>query len=79
MYGTVVTTLLNIYRHPDELIERLENAGLGYHVDADKTIDKLGETGFRLLYLKNKTKNLHKTVRICKDQCQADRMQAVVC
>ena len=25
------------------MIKRLENAGLGYHVDADKTIDKLGE------------------------------------
>ena len=30
-------------RHSDELIERLENAGLGYHVDADKTVDKLGK------------------------------------
>lgn len=30
-------------RHSDELIKRLEQAGLGYHVDADKTTDKLGK------------------------------------
>ena len=38
--------LLNIFRHSDQLIERLENAGLGYHVDADKTVDKLGKAGW---------------------------------
>ncbi|KAH3728525.1 hypothetical protein DPMN_054482 [Dreissena polymorpha] len=27
-------------RHPDELIKKLEKAGLGYHVDADETTDK---------------------------------------
>ena len=43
---TIVTMcLLNIFRHSDQLIERLENAGLGYHVDADKTVDKLGKAG----------------------------------
>ncbi|KAL8581505.1 hypothetical protein ACOMHN_042898 [Nucella lapillus] len=40
----------NPYRkHSDELIERLENAGLGYHVDADKTVDKLGRVPMRRL------------------------------
>lgn len=29
-------------RHSKELIQRLEQAGLGYHVDAEKTTDKLG-------------------------------------
>jgi hypothetical protein len=31
------------YRHSDEMIERLERAGLGYHVNARQTDDKLGE------------------------------------
>ncbi|KAK7494871.1 hypothetical protein BaRGS_00013998, partial [Batillaria attramentaria] len=40
----------NPYRkHSDELIQRLENAGLGYHVDADKTVDKLGRVPMRRL------------------------------
>ncbi|XP_070190023.1 E3 ubiquitin-protein ligase rnf213-alpha-like [Littorina saxatilis] len=40
----------NPYRkHSDELIERLENAGLGYHVDAEKTVDKLGRVPMRRL------------------------------
>ncbi|KAL8623379.1 hypothetical protein ACOMHN_065913 [Nucella lapillus] len=40
----------NPYRkHSDDLIERLENAGLGYHVDADKTVDKLGRVPMRRL------------------------------
>ena len=33
----------NICRHSDELIQRLEKAGLGYHVDAEKTTDRLGK------------------------------------
>ncbi|XP_070188878.1 E3 ubiquitin-protein ligase rnf213-alpha-like [Littorina saxatilis] len=40
----------NPYRkHSDELIKRLENAGLGYHVDADQTVDKLGRVPMRRL------------------------------
>ncbi|KAK7107714.1 hypothetical protein V1264_015588 [Littorina saxatilis] len=40
----------NPYRkHSDDLIERLENAGLGYHVDAEKTVDKLGRVPMRRL------------------------------
>lgn len=38
--------LLTIFRHSDQLIERSENAGLGYDVDADKTVDKLGNAGW---------------------------------
>ena len=38
--------LKTCFRHSDELIGRLENAGLGYHVDADKTTDKLGKKIF---------------------------------
>jgi hypothetical protein len=30
------------FRHSEELIKRLEQAGLGYHVDADKTTDRFG-------------------------------------
>ncbi|KAK7459431.1 hypothetical protein BaRGS_00038999, partial [Batillaria attramentaria] len=40
----------NPYRkHSEEMIQRLENAGLGYHVDADKTTDKLGRVPMRHL------------------------------
>lgn len=30
------------FRHSEELIKKLEQAGLGYHVDAENTTDKLG-------------------------------------
>ena len=40
-------TLYN--RHSKELIEKLEQAGLGYHVDADETTDKLGRVPMRRL------------------------------
>ena len=30
------------YRHTKEMIKKLESAGLGYHVSADDTEDKLG-------------------------------------
>jgi len=36
-------------RHSDELIQKLELAGLGYHVDADETVDKLGRVPMRRL------------------------------
>ncbi|XP_021363666.1 E3 ubiquitin-protein ligase rnf213-alpha-like isoform X2 [Mizuhopecten yessoensis] len=40
----------NPYRkHSDELIKRLEQAGLGYHVDAEKTTDTLGRVPLRRL------------------------------
>lgn len=42
-YRMVVIFFIFIFsRHSKELIQRLEQAGLGYHVDADKTTDKLG-------------------------------------
>ena len=31
-----------IYRHSDEMIEKLESAGLGFYVKATKTNQKLG-------------------------------------
>ncbi|XP_052238404.1 E3 ubiquitin-protein ligase rnf213-alpha-like [Dreissena polymorpha] len=40
----------NPYRkHPDALIQKLEQAGLGYHVDADETKDRLGRVPMRRL------------------------------
>ncbi|XP_062573652.1 E3 ubiquitin-protein ligase rnf213-alpha-like, partial [Saccostrea cucullata] len=36
-------------RHSDELIKKLEQAGLGYHVDADKTTDRIGRLPMRRL------------------------------
>lgn len=30
------------FRHTKEMIQKLESAGLGYHVSADQTGDKLG-------------------------------------
>ncbi|VDI37174.1 Hypothetical predicted protein, partial [Mytilus galloprovincialis] len=45
-----IVAACNPYRkHSDELIKRLEQAGLGYHVDADKTTDKLGRVPMRRL------------------------------
>ena len=38
-----------IFRHSEELIKKLEQAGLGYHVDADKTTDRLGRVPMRRL------------------------------
>lgn len=38
-----------VLRHPEELIKKLEQAGLGYHVDADETTDKLGRIPMRRL------------------------------
>ena len=45
------------FRHSEELIKRLEQAGLGYHVDADKTTDKLGNHAItsQLPFKKRKT------------------------
>ncbi|KAL3881512.1 hypothetical protein ACJMK2_027944 [Sinanodonta woodiana] len=36
-------------KHSEDLIKRLEQAGLGYHVDADKTTDRLGRVPMRRL------------------------------
>ncbi|XP_046558704.1 E3 ubiquitin-protein ligase RNF213-like [Haliotis rubra] len=45
-----IVAACNPYRkHSEELIQRLEKAGLGYHVDADQTTDKLGHVPMRRL------------------------------
>ncbi|XP_071112375.1 E3 ubiquitin-protein ligase rnf213-alpha-like [Haliotis cracherodii] len=45
-----IVAACNPYRkHSDEFIQRLERAGLGYHVEADKTTDKLGHVPMRRL------------------------------
>ncbi|XP_067673877.1 E3 ubiquitin-protein ligase rnf213-alpha-like [Haliotis asinina] len=45
-----IVAACNPYRkHSDEYIQRLEKAGLGYHVEADKTTDKLGHVPMRRL------------------------------
>ncbi|XP_078382607.1 E3 ubiquitin-protein ligase rnf213-alpha-like isoform X3 [Oculina patagonica] len=36
-------------RHTDEMIQKLESAGLGYHVRADKTAERLGQIPLRHL------------------------------
>ena len=32
-----------LHRHSNEMIRRLEQAGLGYHIQADQATDRLGE------------------------------------
>ncbi|XP_071172243.1 E3 ubiquitin-protein ligase RNF213-like [Mytilus edulis] len=45
-----VVAACNPYRkHSDELIQRLEQAGLGYHVASDKTTDTIGRVPMRRL------------------------------
>ncbi|XP_052242488.1 E3 ubiquitin-protein ligase rnf213-alpha-like, partial [Dreissena polymorpha] len=45
-----IVAACNPYRkHDDALIRRLEQAGLGYHVNADDTTDKLGRIAMRRL------------------------------
>ena len=33
----------NFGRHTDEMIQKLESAGLGYHVTAEETAERLGK------------------------------------
>ena len=33
---------VGIFRHTDDMIHKLESAGLGYHVKADESEDRLG-------------------------------------
>ncbi|WAR07205.1 R213A-like protein [Mya arenaria] len=45
-----IVAACNPYRkHSNELIKKLEQAGLGYHVDADETTDRLGRVPMRRL------------------------------
>ena len=45
----VIATCNPYRKHTKEMIERLESAGLGYHVSADETEDKLGHIPLRHL------------------------------
>ncbi len=48
--GLQFVAAVNPYReHSDEMIEKLENAGLGYHIKSEKTLDKLGKIPMRKL------------------------------
>jgi len=48
--GLQFIAAVNPYReHSDEMIKKLENAGLGYHIKSDKTKDKLGKIPMRRL------------------------------
>ena len=48
--GLQFVAAVNPYReHSDEMIKKLENAGLGYHIKSDKTLDKLGKIPMRRL------------------------------
>ena len=49
MYNHLYLQSFYICRHSEELIKKLEQAGLGYHVDADKTTDRLGRVPMRRL------------------------------
>ncbi|XP_072501344.1 E3 ubiquitin-protein ligase RNF213 isoform X2 [Notamacropus eugenii] len=48
--GLHIIAACNPYRkHTEEMIRRLETAGLGYHVKADETVEKLGSIPLRQL------------------------------
>ena len=48
--GLQFVAAVNPYReHSDEMIQKLEKAGLGYHIKYDKTVDKLGSIPMRRL------------------------------
>ncbi|XP_069786067.1 E3 ubiquitin-protein ligase rnf213-alpha isoform X2 [Narcine bancroftii] len=48
--GLQIIAACNPYRkHTDDMIKRLESAGLGYHIRADETEDKLGSIPLRQL------------------------------
>jgi len=48
--GLQFVAAVNPYReHSEEMIRKLENAGLGYHIQSDKTLDKLGKIPMRRL------------------------------
>ena len=48
--GLQFVAAVNPYRqHSEDMIKKLEKAGLGYHIKADKTIDKLGKIPMRRL------------------------------
>jgi hypothetical protein len=40
--SNIIIVSIICFRHTKEMIRKLESAGLGYHVSADETEDKLG-------------------------------------
>lgn len=40
--NALVVAAINVYRHSDDMIERLEKAGLGFYVRATETQQRLG-------------------------------------
>jgi len=42
MLKYIVVLCIHVFRHTDEMIEKLETAGLGYYVKADSTQHKFG-------------------------------------
>ena len=42
--------LLSPNRHTNDMIHKLESAGLGYHVSAEETEDKLGMIPTKYIY-----------------------------
>ena len=42
-----------ISRHTDDMIHKLESAGLGYHVRADGSEDRLGRRRYRVEFPKD--------------------------
>ena len=50
---------VNPYReHSADMIRKLEMAGLGYHIDADKTRDRIGKIPLRRLVYRDGQKGL---------------------
>jgi E3 ubiquitin-protein ligase RNF213 len=48
--GLQFVAAVNPYRvHSDEMIKKLENAGLGYHIKVEKTVDRCGKIPMRRL------------------------------
>ena len=43
MYSYKPVHLVFVYRHSKEMIQCLENAGLGFYVKSTKTVHKLGK------------------------------------
>lgn len=49
---------LVFYRHTDDMIHKLESAGLGYHVKTDESEDRLGKKQFLILPFTSTVMNL---------------------
>lgn len=47
--NTCIFVVFLSFRHSEDLIKKLEQAGLGYHVEAEKTTDKLGMLHYKIV------------------------------